>query len=51
MSADESLEDHGRFAYSNILKRPSYTWPNGTRLAVYTALNIEVFRYGRGKGG
>lgn len=50
MSADERLEDHGRFAYSNILKRPSYTWPNGTRLAVYTALNIEVFRYGRGKG-
>jgi len=45
MSADERLEDHGRFAYSNILKRPSYTWPNGTRLAVYTALNIEVFRW------
>lgn len=50
MTAREILEDHGRFAYSNILERPSYDWPNGTRLAVYTALNMEVFRFGRGKG-
>lgn len=50
MTAREILEDHGRFAYSNILERPRYEWPNGTKLAVYTALNMEVFRFGRGKG-
>lgn len=44
------LESHGRYPYSNILKRPDYSWPNGARLAVYVALNIEVFRFGSGKG-
>lgn len=44
------LESHGRYPYSSILKRPGYTWPNGTRLAVYVALNIEAFRFGIGKG-
>lgn len=49
-AAHDKIEDHGRFAYSNILERPQYEWPNGTKLAVYTALNMEVFRYGKGKG-
>ncbi|GGE31964.1 polysaccharide deacetylase [Agaricicola taiwanensis] len=44
------LEHHGRFDYSNITKRPTYDWPGGKRLAVYVAMNIEVFRYGKGKG-
>ncbi len=44
------LEHHGRFEYSNITKRPTYEWPNGKRLAVYVAMNIEVFRFGKGKG-
>ncbi|GGB20866.1 polysaccharide deacetylase [Allosediminivita pacifica] len=44
------LEDHGRFAYSSIDSRPDYSWPEGKRLAVYVAMNIEVFRYGKGKG-
>jgi peptidoglycan/xylan/chitin deacetylase (PgdA/CDA1 family) len=44
------LEHHGRFDYSNITTRPTYEWPNGKRLAVYVAMNIEVFRYGKGKG-
>lgn len=44
------LETHGRYEYSNITKRPDYSWPEGKRLAVYVALNIEVFRFGAGKG-
>lgn len=44
------LETHGRYEYSNILERPVYDWRNGKRLAVYVAMNDEVFRYGRGKG-
>jgi peptidoglycan/xylan/chitin deacetylase (PgdA/CDA1 family) len=44
------LRTHGRYAYSNITKRPDYSWPDGKRLAVYVAVNIEQFRYGEGKG-
>lgn len=44
------LPTHGRYLYSNITKRPDYTWPNGRRLAVYVALNIEAFSFGMGKG-
>jgi peptidoglycan/xylan/chitin deacetylase (PgdA/CDA1 family) len=44
------LPTHGRYDYSNITKRPDYTWPNGARLAVYVAINIEAFGYGIGKG-
>ncbi|ETX00346.1 MAG: polysaccharide deacetylase [Candidatus Entotheonella factor] len=44
------LRTHGRYDYSNITKRPDYTWPGGKRLAVYVAVNIEQFSYGEGKG-
>src|SRR4029453_7019651 len=44
------LPTHGRYDYSNITKRPDYTWPGGRRLAVYVALNIEAFGFGVGKG-
>jgi peptidoglycan/xylan/chitin deacetylase (PgdA/CDA1 family) len=44
------LPGHGRYEYSNITKRPDYTWPGGKRLAVYVAVNIEAFGYGIGKG-
>ena len=44
------LETHGRYDYSSIVSRPVYDWPDGNRLAVYVALNIEVFAWGRGKG-
>ena len=44
------LRTHGRYAYSNITQRPDYQWPDGKRLAVYVAVNIEQFRYGEGKG-
>ncbi len=44
------LPTHGRYTYSNITKRPDYQWPNGARLAVYVAINVEAFGYGIGKG-
>ena len=44
------LRTHGRYDYSNITKRPDYSWPDGKRLAVYVAINIEQFSYGEGKG-
>ncbi|MDS1138827.1 polysaccharide deacetylase family protein [Pusillimonas sp. SM2304] len=39
-----------RYAYSAIVDRPTYEWPNGTRLAVYFALNIEAFEFGLNPG-
>ena len=44
------LRNHGRYDYSNITKRPDYSWPGGKRLAVYVAFNIEAFGFGDGKG-
>jgi peptidoglycan/xylan/chitin deacetylase (PgdA/CDA1 family) len=44
------IRTHGRYAYSNITTRPDYSWPDGKRLAVYVAINIEQFSYGEGKG-
>ena len=44
------IETHGRFDYSSIHSRPDYCWPEGKRLAVYVAINIEQFRFGKGKG-
>lgn len=34
------------FPYSALPNRPQYTWPNGSRLAVYLTVNIEHFPYG-----
>ena len=45
------LTYHDRCAYSAIVDRPVYDWPNGTRLAVYIAINIEHFPFGEGEGG
>ncbi len=44
------LPTHGRYEYSNITERADYSWPDGKRLAVYVANNVEVFAYGEGKG-
>jgi hypothetical protein len=35
------LRRHGRYVYSPITERPVYDWPDGKRLAIYVALNIE----------
>lgn len=44
------LRSHDRYPYSPIVDRPAYDWPNGTRLAVYLAINLEVFPFGEGMG-
>jgi peptidoglycan/xylan/chitin deacetylase (PgdA/CDA1 family) len=44
------LPSHDRFAYSPIVDRPDFTWPEGKRLAVYVALCVEHFAYGSGLG-
>ncbi len=37
------LTTHGRYEFSPIDERPDYSWPDGKRLAVYIALNVEQF--------
>jgi allantoinase len=45
-----TLVTHGRYSYSGIAERPVYDWPNGKRLAVYIAVNLEHFAFGEGLG-
>ncbi|KQU23930.1 polysaccharide deacetylase [Methylobacterium sp. Leaf94] len=47
---DTPAPHHGRYAYSALPDRPVYDWPGGKRLAVYLALNLEGFDFGRGLG-
>jgi hypothetical protein len=44
------LRTHNRYGYVPLRGRADYTWPNGRRLAVYFALNLEHFSYGEGLG-
>ncbi|MGB3408390.1 MAG: polysaccharide deacetylase family protein [Jannaschia sp.] len=44
------VASHGRYGYSAITDRADYDWPNGRRLAVYIALNLEHFAFGEGMG-
>ena len=44
------MPGHGRYDYSPIQGRPQYTWPGGKGLAVYIAVNLEVFAFGEGLG-
>ncbi len=44
------LPHHGRYDFSPIVRRPDYSWPEGKRLAVYLALNIEHFALSAGLG-
>lgn len=39
-----------RYGFSPIPSRPVYDFPDGKRLAVYFALNIEAFEFGRNPG-
>ena len=39
------LTYHDRYDYSPITERPDYSWPDGKRLAVHIALNIEHFSF------
>jgi allantoinase len=45
-----NLRHHGRYDYVPLRGRPDYSWPNGKRLAVYFALNLEHFSFGEGLG-
>jgi len=45
-----SLARHGRYAYQPIMDRPAFTWPEGRRLALYVAINVETFNFGDGLG-
>ncbi|HWK45443.1 MAG TPA: polysaccharide deacetylase family protein [Stellaceae bacterium] len=45
-----TLAQHGRYPYRAILGRPDYRWPDGNRLAVYVAVNLEHFAFGEGLG-
>lgn len=40
------LTTHGRYPYSGIDTRPVYDWPQGRRLALYVAINVEHFPFG-----
>ena len=44
------LKHHGRYGYAPLRGRPDYSWPDGKRLAVYFALNLEHFSFGEGLG-
>ena len=43
-----TLPSLGRFRYSGLRDRPVYDWPNGARVAVHVALNVEHFIFGEG---
>jgi len=42
------LNSHGRYAYSGIVERKPFDWPEGKKLAVYIALNLEHYAFGEG---
>lgn len=44
------IQHHNRYDYSPIHQRPPFLWPDGKRLALYVALNIENFSFGEGRG-
>ena len=43
-----ALRTHTRYAYSPIVRRAPFRWPNGARLAVYFALGLEQYAFGEG---
>jgi peptidoglycan/xylan/chitin deacetylase (PgdA/CDA1 family) len=47
---DAMLKSHDRYSYSPITERTPFDWPDGKRLAVYVALNVEQFPFGEGMG-
>ncbi|MCK9508169.1 MAG: polysaccharide deacetylase family protein [Pigmentiphaga sp.] len=45
-----TLPAFDRYSFSPIVNRPAYDWPDGKRLAVYFALNVESFEFGLNPG-
>ncbi len=50
MAYADDLPSHGRYDYAPLPERADYSWPDGRRLAVYVALNLEHFAFGEGLG-
>lgn len=50
MAYSDDLPSHGRYDYTALPERRHYDWPEGRRLAVYLALNLEHFAFGEGLG-
>jgi peptidoglycan/xylan/chitin deacetylase (PgdA/CDA1 family) len=46
--ASRLLRTHGRFGYEPIVGRRTFEWPEGRRLALYVALNLEHYAFGEG---
>jgi allantoinase len=46
--APGALRSHGRYEYAPITRRARFDWPEGKRLAVYVALNLEHYAFGEG---
>ena len=44
------LPGHDRYDHVNINNRKDYSWPDGKRLAMYIACNVEHFAFGIGLG-
>jgi allantoinase len=42
------LRPHQRYPYWPITKAPPFHWPEGEGLAVYVALNLEIYGFGEG---
>lgn len=42
------LPTHGRYPYVPITHAAPFTWPSGSGLAVYVALNLEHYAFGEG---
>ena len=42
------LAIQNRYPYSPITERADYAWPDGRRLAVYIAINLEQYSFGEG---
>jgi peptidoglycan/xylan/chitin deacetylase (PgdA/CDA1 family) len=45
-----TLIRHSRYPYQPITERPDFVWPDGRRLALYVAINVETFAFGSGLG-
>jgi peptidoglycan/xylan/chitin deacetylase (PgdA/CDA1 family) len=43
-----ALRVQARYAYSSIVSRVPFRWPNGARIAVYFALGLEQYAFGEG---
>ena len=48
MERKKMLKGHNRYAYSPMVRRPTFRWPNGSRVAFYIALNVEQYSFGDG---